>query len=159
MKFKDIKDKRTGELLYGDWTGKQLKTSSGIVDMDYETTGVKMTSLEGAPKKCHRLYAMNNELVDLKYSPEECTSMSVDNNPTLVSLEGAPTDISTYFSCKENPNLKNPMEQIYKYRIRAKTYETDEGYFNFADVEDMFENYFKYKSIKSKGFKSLLGLK
>ncbi len=77
----------------------------------------------------------------------------------LSSLEFAPKKIKGYFSCKGNKQLKNTKEQIIQYQIEANEYWTDEGYFSFEDIRNEFEKYAHLKSaVKSKGFKTLLGL-
>lgn len=155
MKFKDAFDYTLNTLLYGDLSGRDVKY---LIDVDPQSKNIsKLTSLEGAPNSCDRFYAHNNMLTDLKGAPKKCLSFMCDSNPTLTSLEGAPTDIKEYFSCRDNPQLKNVKEQIMKYRIKASSYETDEGDFKFKDIKEEFEMYPKKHLIQRKGFRTLLG--
>ena len=141
------------ETEYGDLTGGVYPSQ-----MSLEKKG--LTSLEGSPKRVIRGYYIGrNKLTDLKFSPEYVgAQFSVYANKTLVSLEGGPKEVGDDFFCTECPKLKNPIEQIIQYQIKARYYYTDEGKFPFSDIETRFVNYVLDKRVKRTSMRTLLGL-
>lgn len=121
----------------------------------------KITSLEGCPKIVNDNFkAFNNKLVNLKGGPEEVKgTFTVSSNDTLVSLEGGPKKVDGRFATLGCPKLKNVIEQIVKYDIKAESYVTDEGTFSYEDLSKKFEDAQLSKTVKRKGFRTLLGLK
>lgn len=168
MKFKEIVDKH-GNLLYGDLSGQ---TYDGGIDL-YKKG---LTSLDGCPKILYGdLFCDFNELTSLKGAPKEIrmqkgskikevgASFSCSDNPKLKSFEYAPKLIEGSFFGRKTPLIKNPLEQIIKYQIKAKRYYIDEeGYdkdgFPYSDIKEMFEAETINLGVKRKGFRTLLGL-
>ena len=167
MKLKDTS--------YGDMTGKRIHDNIVIRKQG-------LTSLEGAPADCMGFFDVSyNKLTTLKFAPAECLKDfdCTDNQledlvgaPAFVggdfncfgnklkALKGAPKEVFGCFNCSENPTLKNVMDEIMKNGIVANTYITDEhGLINFKDIKEEFESYHLRTSVKSKGFRTLLGLK
>ena len=137
---------------YGDLTGQTYDGSILIRNMGLD-------SLQGAPKHIKgSIKLSNNNFVDLKGSPEIVDgNFDIQVNKRLVSFEGAPTSIGGTFNCYGTDNVKNQLEQIIMYRIKAHYYYTNDGDYYFEDIADKFNAY--DNRVKSKGFRTLLGLK
>lgn len=118
---------------YGDLTGQKYETAHFGINVNDEL----LTSLEGSPDEVTAYY-------------------SCDKN-RITSLKYAPKIIGGTFYCRYNKSLKNPRQQIIDNRILAKGgYKTDDGDFTYDEIlKEMSIN----KNIKSKGFRTLLGLK
>ena len=123
-------------------------------------TKKSITSLKGCFNEIKGNFdCSSNEFKNLVGGPTQVYGYySCGFNDKLVSLEGAPTYVETLFNCAKSPNLKNPKEQILKYKIKATMYFTDEGNFYYDDIKDEFEQYQKNQIVKRKGFRTLLGL-
>lgn len=146
MKIKDV---------MGDYTGQHYKGSN--FDTNYKDN---ITSLEGSPLKVEEnYYILRTSIKDLKGGPIEVVGVyNCDDSKELVSLEGGPSKCAI-FSCEKCPKLKNELEQIIKYQIKADEYFTNTSHFTFKDIKKEFEaEQLKYK-VQSKGFRTLLGLK
>lgn len=101
----------------------------------------------------------DNALKNLIGGPETVSEYyGCYHNYGMESLEGGPKFVGGRFNCSQNPQMKNQVEQIFKYQIKADYYITDEGQFDFNTIKDKFEAYPKMKAVKSKGFRTLLGL-
>jgi len=94
MKFKDTK--------YGDLTGQTYKG-------DIDVSNLKLTSLEGAPKKVHGYFWCydNENLTSLKGAPETVGGNFGCYNNQLKSLEGSPRSVKGSFTCFYNSRLKS----------------------------------------------------
>jgi len=95
MKFKDTK--------YGDLSGQDYKG-------DINISGLKLTSLEGAPMTVTGYFSCSNNqtLVSLKGAPESVGDFfDCSYNPKLTSLEGAPENVGDFFGCSNNPELSS----------------------------------------------------
>ena len=80
-------------------------------------------------------------LTSLKGSPKEVGGNFNCSHNNLKSLEYSPKKINGNFYCRNNPNLKDIKNQIIKYGIKAIFYQTDEGEFEFSDIEKEFNKY------------------
>ena len=76
--------------------------------------------------------------------------------PKLTSLEYAPKYVNRYIWAKNLPLIDDVRAEIIKYGIVAKGYYLDSGFVKYEDIKDEIE---LSKNIKSKGFRTLLGLK
>ena len=156
MKFKDVTDVNDN-ILYGDLTGQ---TYNG--DISVYNKSKKLTSLEGCPKTVNGTVSFaDNNLSSLKYAPEFVTgTFDCSNNKKLTSFEGAPKTIGKYFFGEGNPLIKDPVAEVIRCGIQATRYSFGNGI--FLTWEDIKKDFFKYQdmkdSIKSKGFRTLLGL-
>lgn len=115
---------------FGDMTGQTYNKGISLID-------TKLTSLEGAPIKIMGSFYCYDNL--------------------LTSLEFAPKYIVGTFSFGGN-QIENPKEEIIKHQVRAIKYSTDKGIFDFKEIEKDFNEFEKLNSVKSKGFRTLLGL-
>ena len=109
------------------------------VDEDYNLKSNLISNLEGAPTYV-------GGICDFSY------------NPNLTSLKGTLKEVGYKLSLLNCPNLKYPKEQIIKYQIKAPTYYTDEGEFDFEDIASEFNNISRLDVVKRKGFRTLLGI-
>ncbi len=117
------------------------KILKGMLDCSYN----KLTSLKGSPKIIKGDFScFNNILISLEYSPEKIIGNFDCSNNNLFSLEKCTKNITGYFNCTNNKELMNQKSQIIKNQIKANHYITDEGQFNFKDIEKEFEEYAKY---------------
>lgn len=159
MKFKDSK--------FGNLKGKDY-----IGNMDLYKSG--LTSLEGSPDKVigGDFLCDFNSLTSLKGGPtmlvhkdgfgkkNSMLSYSVSDNPTLMSLEGAPKLIEGSFFCRRT-GVKNAVGEIIKYQIKAERYYFDGSHqdgMEYSVIKKEFEAERMKNSITSKGFRTLLGL-
>lgn len=153
MKFKDIQNADGSGVKYGDLTGQ---TYTGDISLAYQN----LTSLEGAPAVVNGSFFVNdNKLTSLKHAPHTVSEIfSCSSNRMLSSLEFAPTSSQTFFFYETE--VKNEKDQIIKYRIKANKYYGNVDNFLFKKIKDEFNKYAnpRYTSIKSKGFKKLLGI-
>ena len=140
------------DTIYGDLTGQTYKK-------DIDLSGFGLESLEFAPKKILGNFFIGfNELTTLKYCPEYIGgNFSCQKSKQLLSLEYAPKECFFFF-CDNNRHITNQLEQICMYQIRATKYITDEGTFKFGDIQEQFNKYRLKKLVKSKGFRTLLGI-
>lgn len=140
------------DTIYGDLTGQTYK-------QDIDLSGFGLESLEYAPQKIlGNLYIGYNEITTLKHCPVSVGgNFSCQKSKKLESLEHAPKE-SFFFFCDNNKQITNQLEQIFMYQIRAVKYITDEGTFKFGDIQDQFNKYKFNKTVKSKGFRTLLGI-
>ena len=158
---------------YGDMSGQ-------TVDYSIDCSNLKLNSLEGSPKIVKGAFTVpNNKLQNLKGGPREvqgdydcydCQLDSLEGSPesvgmdfncfgnNLTSLKGGPKFVHRTFNCSEN-DIKNPLEEVMMYQIKADTYIFDEiGRIEFKDIEKEFNEYIKNTYVKRKGFRTLLGL-
>ena len=144
---------------YGNMTGKIYKGEN-----DISIAGQNVMSLMGSPNTLAKwretsFNAKDNLLVDLRGAPQSLGGyFHCADNPRLISLEGGPKDSGSLFNCKNCPKLENPIKQIIFYQIKATEYNTDEGNFEFKDIEEEFNKHTLDKKVQSKGFRTLLGL-
>ncbi len=87
----------------------------------------------------------HNNLISLEGSPEIVLANFNCSYNNLTSLKYCPRVIYLAFDCTGNKNLKNIKEQVIKYGIKASIYRTDEGEFNYANVEKEIKQYKKQK--------------
>ena len=140
------------ETKYGDLTGQ---TYNG--DINLNRGG--LTSLDGMPLIVNGdVILSNNDIKSLKGCPITITGdLSLGDNPNLKSLEYAPKSCRWLY-CKDL-NIPNIIEQIIQFQIKAKRYITYDGGIPLSDIKERFDDYKKMKdNIKSKGFRTLLGL-
>lgn len=138
---------------YGDLTGETYHGTIELIDQGLE-------SLVGSPETVMGIFdCSENKLTTLKGSPENVMMyFTCSMNPHLKSLEGGPKKTPTFF-CDNNPQLKDPIYEICANQIKANRYITDKGSFNFSEIADQFESHNINNKVKSKGFRTLLGLK
>lgn len=138
MKFKDTD--------YGDLTGEIYKGDLSV-SPPYNSNEVgKLTSLEGAPK-------------------EVVGYVAITGHPNLKSLQYCPKKISSQFACYDI-GVKDLRAEVIKHQIYANNYymkKPDGSWdrFDFKDIEKDLKTHHKSamdNGIKSKGFRSLLGL-
>ena len=136
---------------YGNLTGQ-------VYDGSILIRNLGLDSMDGAPIHIKgSIKFSNNNFVNVKGSPDIVDgNFDIQVNKRLVSFEGAPIKIGGTFNCY-GTDVKNQLEQIIMYRIKANYYYTDDGDFDFEDIEDKFNAY--DKRVTSKGFRTLLGLK
>lgn len=134
---------------YGDMTGQTTK--------EYIKAGYfSLTSLEGCPEVVENDFSCSsNNLKNLIHGPKKVTKNYWANSNNLTSLEGAPESAGV-FNIKDNPTLRNPLDQIVKYNVVAEKYVTDEGTYIWEEVSHLFD---LNNRVKSNGFRKLLGLK
>ena len=85
--------------------GKKIteKTPSEPWPGNFNCSGTKITSLEGAPSSVGGgFYCFNNQLTSLEGAPSSVGSDFGCYNNQLTSLEGAPSSVGGYFSCAYN---------------------------------------------------------
>lgn len=146
MKFKDTS--------YGDLTGQVYYGNIYVQDMG-------LTSLEGAPKEVvGTMDVSGNKLTTLEYAPTKVSqSFSISGNNKISSLQYAPTTVETLFLKKlpliQMLDIKN---EIINNNIRANRYVIDAGVWGYNIFKDEFLKKDFDKTIKSKGFRTLLGL-
>lgn len=137
--------------------GKDLTGQTYDKALDLKNKG--LDSLEGSPLVVDNYYSVsgNKKLKSLKYAPEQILAgdFGASELPKLESLEFAPKYVNRFFWCMKCPNLKNVKQQIIMYQIKARGYKTDEGSFSYEDIKEEFE---AFNRVKSKGFRTLLGL-
>ena len=77
----------------------------------------------------------------------------------LTSLEGAPKEITGALNIEQN-DIKDPLNEIVKYGIRAAYYWTDKGGYTESYVIELID---KYESVSKRvtrpSMRTLLGLK
>lgn len=150
MKFKDITS--FGNIMFGDMSGQVVYTDI--------TVPVAVTSLEGAPLGCNNFDASYSRITTLKYAPKRMNkgNLSLNGCKNLESLEcDYPITIDGDFNCSETfIKDEDLIKQIVKYRIKAKNYYLSRAEFTFSEIKDQFD---LDKGVKSKGFRTLLGLK
>lgn len=148
-----FKEKKFSDTRYMDLTGQ---TYPSQIDVEK----CELTSLEGSPERVIRgFFCSKNKLTDLKGGPKYVNDVYSCFNNKLVSLEGGPIEVGGIFYCDNNKTLKNPIEQIIKYQIKAMNYITDEGTFDYNSIKDEFEAYGMTHRVKSQGFRTLLGIR
>ena len=152
MKLKDTFDK-DGEIIYGDLTGQVYK--------DDITVQIKVNSLEGCPKECHDFDATATYIKNLEYGPEKVNGcFSVSHCKGLESLKGAPKFIAEEFYCEGTYITDEEItRQIIEYQIKANHYYLGKTDFAFKEIEKEFRLKQVDVTVKSKGFRTLLGLK
>lgn len=145
MKFKDSK--------FGDMTGQ---TYNGKLD----ASKLGLTSLEGSPETVIGSFLVfDNNLTSLEGGPKTVTgSYYCSNNPNLTTLKGAPTSDMADINF-EHTGIKNEIKEIFDNGVKARTYYTVTTLYRWRDLADKYNEYRLNKQIKSKGFKTLLGLK
>lgn len=138
MKFKDTE--------YGDLTGEVYHGNISI-SPPYKSGEIgKVTSLEGCPK-------------------EVVGYVSLTGNPNLKSLQYCPKKISSQFACFDI-GVEDLRAEVIKHQIYANNYymkKPDGSWdiFDFKEIEKDLKAHHKLSmdtGIKSKGFRSLLGL-
>ncbi len=149
MKFKDTE--------YGDLTGKIYR---GSIDV----SSLELTSLEGAPKEVDGGFDCScNTLTSLEFSPEVVKGEFLCNLNQLTTLRHAPKIIYSSFDCSDNSiKLTRIINEIIENGIFANVYFTDIGRMRNDEAEkvkDEIRMNLKLDSVKSKGFRTLLGLK
>ena len=75
----------------------------------------KLTSLEGAPKKCYNFYCSEcTELISLEGAPSECNWFDCPKCTGLRSLEGAPQTVGNFYcrGCNELKTLKGAPQRV-----------------------------------------------
>lgn len=167
MTFKDT--------MYGDLTGHKTFDSINISKQ-------KIDSLEGAPIECYGdFFCEHNNLKTLEHSPNRVFGVFGCGRNPIISLKGSPaqvggdydcsgtkvksfegctTDIGGTFYAYDVPMTEDEMiDDIINYQIKAKDYSIRESYYTFEDIKERFIAHQKMKSVKSKGFRTLLGLK
>lgn len=153
MKFKDIQNADGTGVKYGDLTGQ---TYTGDISVAFQN----LTSLEGAPAVVNGSFFVNdNKLTSLKHAPHTVTEIfSCSSNQMISTLEFAPTSSQSFFFY--DTDVKNEKDQIIKYQIKSNKYYGNVDNFLFKKIKDEFNKYVnpRYTSIKSKGFKKLLGI-
>ena len=168
--MKEFKD-----TFYGDLTGH--KSYDGI-----NVSKLNLGSLNGAPDECYGdFYCERNVLKSLEHSPKIVFgTFGCGRNPittlkgspvqvggdydcsgtTIKSLEGCTQNIGGTFYAYNVPMTEGDiLADIIKYQIKATDYSVLETYYTFDNIKEQFTNHQKMKSIKSKGFRTLLGLK
>ena len=154
MKFKDVLDK-TGTPLYGDLTGQ-------VYDGNIHIANMGVTSLEGCPKYIVGSFnCSDNELTTLEYAPTGVTGYFNIVNNNLKSFKHAPTSVKgAFWADKNDIKSENIMDEIIKNGIEASRYMIDDKVFNWNSVlSDEIKEFKKMgTSVKSKGFRTLLGL-
>lgn len=144
-KFKDTR--------YGDMTGQTYVSQIDVEKSD-------LSSLEGSPLVVQRgFYCSKNKLTNLIGGPKIVGDVYACSNNKLTSLEGAPTEVGSVFYCDKNKNLLDPRGEIIARQIKAFQYITDKGTFSFDSIKDEFEAVRMKSMVKSKGFRTLLGIK
>lgn len=148
MKFKDTK--------YGDLTGQTYHDNIFLGK-------IGVTSLEGAPKEIIGSFnCADNDLSSLEFGPEYVTGYyNATNNPKLKNLKGCATTIKGAFWC-DGSGIKQSdvLDEIITNAIRAERYMVDKVIFNWnSSLKDDIERHKNLKTqVKSKGFRSMLGL-
>ena len=160
-----------------------LEGSPEVIRGNFDVTDNNLTSLKGSPVKIFGNFSCyNNKITSLEYGPEIVTGnydVGADNNLTslkgapmsvggdftiygaeVTSFEHAPITIGKRFTCQKCKNVKNQVEQIVQYGIKADEYWTDEGKFLYKDIEEKIA---KYKEMGTRitrpSMRTLLGLK
>lgn len=76
----------------------------------------------------------------------------------LTSLEGAPNEITGAFNIESN-DIKDPLDEIVKYGIRATYYWTDKGGYTEGYVAELIDKYeIVSKRVTRPSMRTLLGL-
>ena len=136
-----------------------ISHSNNIYNTDLDISNKKITGLDGMFNGVIGSFnCSHNKLTSLLNGPNQVTKEYNCSNNKLTSLEGAPKIVGTIFRCDNNPNLTNPKNKICELQIKAVQYITDSGIFTFDDIKYTFNEYSKLNSVKSKGFRTLLGL-
>lgn len=152
MKFKEVKD--NGKIFLGDLSGQTYK---GHINLPRED----IDSLEGCPKILLGDLTVNrNNIKTLKYAPIEVEGdFDCSENP-LTSLEFAPKKIGGTFYCSGIRGMSDEdiKQEIIKHQIRANLYSLSAIFFAFTNIKGEFDNYTLDHNVKSKGFRTLLGL-
>ena len=145
MKFKDTS--------YGDLTGQVFYGNIYVQDMG-------LTSLEGAPiEVVGTMDISGNDLTTLEHAPKKILqSFSASGNKKLKSLQYAPIKVETIY-LKKLPLITDINKQIVDNNIRAGRYILDSVNLRAFDFKDDFKKKELEDAIKSKGFRTLLGLK
>lgn len=139
---------------YGDLTGKKY---TGNIDLYKQ--GIE--SMEGFPDMITGdLLMQGNNLKSLKGSPRYVGGDCYFDTNDIESLEGAPKEIGGKFSCQRN-YVKNSIEQICKYQIKAKGYFISEqnNAVEFEEIEEQFNNFKLNNRVTRPSMRKLLGLK
>lgn len=147
LSLEGVPEKIIGNFDCGSNKLKNLEFSPLIVTEDYYCNNNQIKSLKGRPKKINGVFiCRNNKLKNLDYSPESVGSFNCSNNK-LTTLKGNLKEVRGIFDCRKNKYLINQKEEIIINQIKALSYKTDEGFFDFKDIENDFLN---YKEIKIK---------
>lgn len=143
------------EMVYGHFDCSDnlltsLKYSPIIVNGNFNCSNNNLTYLEGSPTKVNGDYdCSNNKITTLYNSPKEIGGSFNCSYTKIFSLENCPKLIKETLNCKGNQYLKDVKEQIIKYGIKAKKYETDEGDFTYEDIFEKKEEELKTNKIIS----------
>lgn len=125
----------------------RLKSLEGIENLeingDFDCSWNNLKNLKNLPKIKKSLFCRRNHLTSLEGSPEIINGVLDCSDNNLKSLELAPKEIKGTFNLQGNIELKNVKEQVIKYGIKAKEYQTDEGSFTFKEIEKDFVKYWK----------------
>ncbi len=133
---------------------KTLKYRPEVVEGDFNCHSGELISLEGRPKLVKGSFdCSENYLKNLIGSPEVIGGFFTCSLNNLETLEGRPKLIKGDFNCHRNKNLKNQKKEIIKQQIKAENYRTDEGFFNFKEIEIEFNEYTEYLKILEKNKK------
>ena len=159
-----------------------LEGSPKEVYGNFDVTDNNLTSLKGSPRKIYGNFnCYNNKLTSLEDGPDIVTGnydIGADNNLTslkgspmsigadftiygadVTSFEHAPITIGKRFTCQKCKNVKNQVEQIIHYGIKAQEYWTDEGKFLYKDIEERIERHKELgKRVTRSSMRTLLGL-
>ena len=128
---------------------------------NYNFKGNILHTMKGVPNQVNTLDVSNNLIVDLDGAPELVSNtIDLSNNPLLKSLKGNLSNVVYKLILKNCKSLKDVKGEIIRNKIKSAYYETDEGNFTYIDIVEDIKAYVSMDNgVKSKGFRSLLGLK
>lgn len=150
-----------------DVSGDFTVIYSSLRDLKYCPTATNynfkanvLHTMKGIPKKVNSLDVSNNLIEDLDGSPSVVTNtLDLSNNPLLKSLKGNLSNVGYKLILKNCKNLKDVKGEIIRNKIKSAYYETDEGNFTYDEILEDIKSYMSMDNgVKSKGFRSLLGL-
>ena len=152
----------------------------GSLVLDYNN----LTHIDYAPKQVGIISFSHNPLVSLKGLPERIRSNLCVDDTNIKNLEGIPSFIGGQLDCCKNshleslytghplvkingmldctncPNLLDPIGEIIRNQIKADSYRTDKGDFDFDFIKKEFESYVPLsKRVTRPSMRTLLGLK
>ena len=134
---------------------KSLDYAPETVGGDIAIGDCGFTSLKNFPNCGGEIKIAGGKFTDFVGIQETVNGdLTAHSNSSLTSLKGAPTKINGTFDIMWCPNLKDPISQIIENQIIADYYITDAGAFDYSKIVDKI----KYKTIKRKGFRTLLGI-
>lgn len=166
-KYKDIYRDMTGEktVVEIDCSNDDLDSLEGapeIVDNDFKCQRNYLKTLEFGPIFVYGGYnCCDNELTTLEGAPSFVGKSFDCSGNYIKSLEFAPTSIGGTFYCQRMRNMTNDeiISDLIKYKITAKDYSLTGMFFKQDKLNEMAREIKKTQAIKSKGFRTLLGLK